>query len=114
MISYLHHVPGRLRVSLPAVKRNRAAAAAVERALAALDGIRAVHANPLTGSVIVRYDPARIGSDGVLIRLLALDLPRLPQPPRVAAPPSVLDGLADRLVRTLLQRFLSALLGAAV
>lgn len=56
MILQLHHVPGRLRVSLSMLKRNEPAARPLRARLRALAGVRSVSVNPLTGSVIVHYD----------------------------------------------------------
>ena len=57
MKPYIHHVPGRLRVKIPGLKgdpeRGRKAADLIE----AMDGIDTVKVTPLTGSVIVHYDP---------------------------------------------------------
>ncbi|MFP4348481.1 MAG: HMA2 domain-containing protein [Thermodesulfobacteriota bacterium] len=57
MKPYIHNVPGRLRVKIPGLKgdpkRGRKAAELIE----AMDGIDTVKVTPLTGSVIVYYDP---------------------------------------------------------
>ncbi len=57
MKPYIHNVPGRLRVKIPGLKgdpeRGRQAAVLIE----AMDGVDTVTVTPLTGSVIVHYDP---------------------------------------------------------
>jgi copper chaperone CopZ len=63
MSTYVHHVPGRLRVRIAAVKRNRQAADRAKRTLSALPGVVSAEANIVTGSVTLRYDPARISQD---------------------------------------------------
>ncbi len=50
-----HLVAGRLRVKLPARRRDAAFFADLSRRLAQCDGVREVHVNPLTGSVLVLH-----------------------------------------------------------
>jgi hypothetical protein len=61
MIAYTtqvtHFLPGRLRVKSGKIKNNLVFARQVERTLTGLQGIRRVEANPVTGSVLVLYDP---------------------------------------------------------
>jgi cation transport ATPase len=52
-----HHIPGRLRVKIPAAKGNPALLAQAQAALESLDGVHEVRVNQTTGSVIVEYDP---------------------------------------------------------
>lgn len=57
-------VPGRIRFSVVGLRRNPALKAAVEAAFNDLAGVRSASANPLTGNVLVHYDPHRWeGSD---------------------------------------------------
>jgi Heavy metal associated domain 2 len=58
MTPYVHHVPGRLRVRVPKVKGNSAEASLLERRIRAQRGVKNVQTSPLTGSVLVHYDPA--------------------------------------------------------
>ena len=57
MSTYVHHIPGRLRIRLPAIKRNEAKAAVVRRLLEGAGGVRSVDIARLTGSVTVTYSP---------------------------------------------------------
>ncbi|MEW6218756.1 MAG: HMA2 domain-containing protein [Thermodesulfobacteriota bacterium] len=66
---YKHHVPGRLRIRSPRVRRNEAAAQETERLISQLAGVRSVQANPVTGSVTVQYDRERLTPVAIL-RLL--------------------------------------------
>src|ERR1700761_1902412 len=50
---------GRMRVGVEWVRGDSRRAVAVEEAVAAEDGVRAVHAYPRTGSVVVWYSPRR-------------------------------------------------------
>lgn len=58
-----HHIPGRIRLRAgPGIVKELGAidGKALERVLAALDGIREFRANPQAGSVVVEYRPATI------------------------------------------------------
>jgi heavy-metal-associated domain-containing protein len=53
----IHHVPGRLRIRVPAVKRSSENAALLQGLLQAVPGVSAAEPNLTTGSIVVRYDP---------------------------------------------------------
>ena len=57
---------GRMRVSVGWVRANSRRAVAVEEAVAKEQGVRAVHAYPRTGSVVVWYSPRRGDRSAVL------------------------------------------------
>jgi hypothetical protein len=65
-----HHVPGRLRLRSSALKGNASASEQARHQLAQIDGVTAVIANPITGSVLLEYDPSVL-SAGRVIDLLA-------------------------------------------
>jgi hypothetical protein len=128
---YLHHVPGRLRVCLPPIKRNATAARATCAAIVRTPGVTAVESNILTGSVIIRYDPAAVSFDALVDALAAtnhVDRTRLALPPGSAATTAdawqtVADGVAHGgwvvfraassvLVEKLVERSATALIGA--
>jgi hypothetical protein len=56
MSHYVHHVPGRIRIKTPHLKRNRSRAAEVQALLDAHEGIISREINILTGSVVIGYD----------------------------------------------------------
>ena len=58
MSHYVHHVPGRLRVKTPTLKRNEAEAARVRRLLAEFKGVLTHDVKTLTGSITIYYDMA--------------------------------------------------------
>ncbi len=66
MTHYIHHVPGRVRVKTPVLKRNEKAAAALGAALSGQDGILHHQVNTRTGSVVLHYDIARIEVQPIL------------------------------------------------
>jgi copper chaperone CopZ len=55
-IHRVHHVPGRLRLRIAALKRNPGRAKAVQDLIEGRPGITSVDASALTGSVTVLYD----------------------------------------------------------
>lgn len=82
MSHYVHHVPGRLRVRAPELRRNEERAREVSALLASMDGVLEQDINTMTGSLVVRYDrdvtaPARLlaalHADGHLHKLLDVD-----------------------------------------
>jgi copper chaperone CopZ len=54
---YFHNVPGRLRVKIPTLKSRPGRIRTVENLLFNLNGIEQIRTNPLTGSVVINYDP---------------------------------------------------------
>ena len=56
----------RMRVQVDWVRCNSRRAVAVEEAVAKCNGVRAVHAYPRTGSVVVWYSPRRCDRSAVL------------------------------------------------
>ncbi len=66
MRCYCHHVPGRLRVKIPGLQGEPAEAERVETVLRAIPGVTGVRGNPLTGSVVVLYDPDHTAQDRIL------------------------------------------------
>lgn len=54
----LHHVPGRLRLRIPAAKGDRERLRSIQEIVAGLSGVRRVDANPMLGTVVVQYDAA--------------------------------------------------------
>jgi copper chaperone CopZ len=55
--SYHHATPGRLRIKISQVKGSQEIAQKVERILKNLQGVQGITANPLTGNVLVLFDP---------------------------------------------------------
>jgi manganese-transporting P-type ATPase C len=65
-LAVISDAAGRMRVSVAWVRGNSQRAVAVEEAAAKLQGVRAVHAYPRTGSVVVWYSPRRCDRPSVL------------------------------------------------
>jgi hypothetical protein len=122
MSSYVHHVPGRLRVRTAAVKRNPQAAALARQSLSAVSGVLSAETNTLTGSVTVRYDPSTISQHGIFDVLQRDGYARVGGLETPSGPESVVNGYADAIaeklttlvVKRILKRSAVALIGALI
>lgn len=66
----LSSVPGRLRLRVPDLRDHPRRAAELAARVRAVHGVRAVEPNPVTGSVLVRFDPARVDV-GAIVAVIA-------------------------------------------
>jgi copper chaperone CopZ len=66
MAHYIHKVPGRIRVTLPALRRKDDFCRDLQAALEAMYGVNDAAVKPLTGSVVVNYDPDMIDGSEIL------------------------------------------------
>jgi hypothetical protein len=57
---YYHCVPGRIRIKLPSLQNNPRRGAEVESLLRGFTGVDSAAFSPLTGSLLVLFDPERI------------------------------------------------------
>jgi hypothetical protein len=123
MSMYVHHVPGRLRMRVAAVKRNPQAAELARQRLSAARGIVSAEASTVTGSVTVRYDPASISHHELLHVLRAAGYcPEKTGSTPSMSPESVIDGYAGLIaekvarfvVKKALERSAGALIGALI
>ena len=64
-----HRLPGRVRVRIPALRRRRDDMERVARGAADLAGVIEVEGHPFTGSLLVRFDPARVAEQAIVARL---------------------------------------------
>ena len=90
----VHEVPGRLRVKIPALRGRPDGDEIVQRLFQGIRGIEGATFNRLTGSIVVRYVPGRIGSDPIL--KLLNDHQLLP-PVKKAATPSTAPSLTRQI-----------------
>lgn len=123
MSTYVHHVPGRLRIHTAAVKRNPEAAAFARQRLSAMAGVLSAEASTVTGSVTLRYDPATISHHDIFAELRRAGYshgsPAEDGPP---GPESIVNGYADVVaekiaafvVKKVLERSAAALIGALI
>lgn len=84
----MHLTPGRLRLRLLERRGDEAFARQVEQALAPLPGVTQVRANPVTGSVLVLFDPQQLDAQQILAELerWALISRQVPPPAAAALP----------------------------
>jgi len=87
-LQVMHALPGRLRVRLPVGDSVRGLA--IEAGLRRASGVRDAHANPLTGTVLVRFDPSATNTRTILTRLRTLTEDYGPRPCVDGALPTVL------------------------
>jgi hypothetical protein len=66
MVHEIHAVPGRLRVKIQALKSNPHAEEEMTTLYSGLKGIGRVSFNPITGSVVITYDPNAVEAERIL------------------------------------------------
>jgi len=111
--AFLHMLDGRLRVKVADVKGSPRVAALVEAQLAELQGVDDVSANPLTGSVLVLYDPAQVGVEEIMEVLRAGGYFRHPSGD-VRPSTSVGSGLGSIMLRATTEFALQSLITALI
>jgi Heavy metal associated domain 2 len=67
--TYLHSTPGRMRIRVPDRRGDEGFCREMEQELARNPGILQVRANPLTGSVLILFDPQRVDDRKILADL---------------------------------------------
>jgi hypothetical protein len=115
MPSYLHALEGRLRVRLPALRKDRRAAVRLRQEMQNLPGVITAEANPLTGSMLIEYDEAQTSTETLLA---ALDIASPAEAENRAAPaqsnapssPDVSDIVLEKALEWAAQRLLLAVL----
>lgn len=78
MNALLHALDGRLRLRISGIKKDPMAAASLERSVREVKGVKAVKASPVTGSVLILYDPWRI-AQGDLLDLFGISVNESPE-----------------------------------
>ncbi len=73
MINYkvVHHVPGRIRVQVPIIKKLSVATLKKLAGIPIPAGIKDVRANPVTGSLVITYDPDHVDIEKCLKMMLS-------------------------------------------
>lgn len=66
MSYYVHHVPGRLRIKIPAVKKNVNVGNKLKKSLSTMPGIATVDFNLATGSLLINYNPKAVSHTDIL------------------------------------------------
>ncbi len=93
----LHEVPGRLRIRIPALRRNTQPAREIEAGLWNFSGIESISTNSLTGSITVHYDPALLHPDAILTFLRREQYLSVTQAVSKSHPPETVLSQASRV-----------------
>ena len=120
MSEYIHALDGRLRIKVAEVKGAPSKALEIESQLRQVNGIDHVSANPMTGNILILYDPRRIVQQEIIDALRALGglqershaqmLTR--EAPAARAKPG--EALAETLVRSTMELALQGLFRALI
>lgn len=84
----LHDIPGRVRARVASIEGDRALARSLAAKLRSIEGVKDVAASPLTGTLLVHYDPKAVDR--------ALVLRAMGCPPAEVAQPRAPRPLAGR------------------
>jgi hypothetical protein len=68
-IRMVHAIPGRVRLKVAKLRHNPTLARLIQERLGAVPGIQGVEATPLTGSVLVLFDPQAVTAPESLMNL---------------------------------------------
>jgi len=117
MSHYIHHVPGRLRVKSPALKRNEREAAQTRAYLDQLHGVHSAEVNTVTGSILIHYDTQRVAAQTLIntLRSLGHVQPEHGHAMHYQGPglgQKLSDAVVNKLVETVLERSATALVAA--
>lgn len=93
--SYSHATPGRLRIKVPQVKGSQETAQKIERTLKKIRAVSTVAANPLTGNVLVLFDPDILNHKDVVQRLIIEGYLEKPRGSRDSSSRSVIQQVLD-------------------
>ena len=119
MANYIHHVPGRLRVNTPVLKKNESRARQLKFYLEGMYGVLRADTSIVTGSVLIKYDTGLLNADVILNSLrdlgyiqndhvLGQATQAAPQMQKVA------DIFTAKLVETILEKSAVALVCALI
>ncbi len=118
MTHYIHHVPGRLRVKTPVIKRNDTRARYAKDLLERTEGVLAIDVNTVTGSILINYDPHAGNGEAILGALREQGYIGHVLPARVEPAANLGQKLSDivvnKMVETVLERSAAALIAALI
>ncbi|HET6383840.1 MAG TPA: hypothetical protein VFJ58_10650 [Armatimonadota bacterium] len=66
---YVHALPGRLRIEIPALKRDPHLPPRIRTAMAAIPGVQRVEVSDFTRRALINYDPALVNQTVLIGRL---------------------------------------------
>ena len=118
MANYIHHVPGRLRVNIPVLKKDEVRVRQLRCYLEGMHGLLQAETSIVTGSVVIKYDPSLTNSATILDFLRDLGYIRnvdvLNQPYGAHSLQKVADIFVTKLVETAVERSAVALVAALI
>uniref|UniRef100_A0A7V4G6J1 Cation transporter n=1 Tax=Desulfobacca acetoxidans TaxID=60893 RepID=A0A7V4G6J1_9BACT len=118
--SYVHALDGRLRIKIPEVKNAPPKAREVEQHLKLSPGVDQVSANPVTGNVLILYNPRLIGQEEIILALKELGYLEEGRPQGPGAPGMTQDQggfltkVTTTVASTLMEVALSRLVAALI
>src|SRR4030081_409593 len=122
MTRYIHHISGRLRTRYPQLRNNPRGVRATEAAIRQIKGVLSVEASAVTGSLLIRYDPAGVERETLLAAIqetkLKLGLIQHSQPPvrasinHTSRPEKLGDKVLGMLVEKCIERSAIAIFAA--
>src|SRR5579864_7351416 len=113
----IRDLPGRLRAEIKGLRGNPRLARRAERDLVTVAGVRHVEANPLTGRVLILYEPGLTGIHVLLVEVTKLESSRMarattrPRAPSTTLPRRPVRGSAFLLAEALQPIAAGALFG---
>jgi copper chaperone CopZ len=121
MACYVHHVPGRLRVKTLDSKNDPVRREQIRSCLQEINGVLEAEANPITGSIVLKYDVCRVSPAVILDKLrnqgyipatyaIAVDCAA----PGVRPVQKLTDTLVTKLAEMALERSAAALIAAII
>lgn len=105
--AYYHSLDGRLRIKAPGIKGHREKAAEIEQRMACIKGIIKVEASPVTGSILIYFDPAHANADSIERHLISLDIFEIPSI-HAHKGESIGQAVGKTAIQTLLERLILA------
>lgn len=120
MTHFVHHVPGRLRVKSPVLKRNERQAKVAKEYLDSMNGVLSAEVNTVTGSLVIKYDAFLVDGETILNSLHAMGyaqsatLHRQAYSSGMGVGQKVSDTLVNKLLETVVERSAVALIAALI
>lgn len=120
---YVHHVPGRLRVRIPAALAAPTDTARLIAVLRALDGVADARVNPRARSLVIEYDPEAVAVENILDRIKEVGAVEIARPPMAASQGHGLarmvgaaagQAIFGAVLRTGFEKSLAGLVGGAI
>jgi hypothetical protein len=121
MSEYIHHIAGRLRMTLPRIRKQPARAQEIQAVISRIAGVASIEANIISGSLLIRYDTNLVDAGTIMASMKELGLLsshaaarpiRRTDVSRRPASSPVADKVLDMIVEKLIERSAFAVLGA--